>query len=162
LQPYWNRRSGRAGALAALWLALAAGAAAGEEPPAPADAPPPVALDRLLKLPPPSPEAPRERLGNATKGEWRARFASARAEREAAQEGLAEVQKKLEKTAAETDSWQVAPPGAAAAGASEAPLSYQLRQELRRQREEVARSERQLQELTIEADLAGVPSAWRE
>jgi hypothetical protein len=149
--------------VAALGLALAlAGEAAGQEAaPKPAEAPP-IALDRLLKLPPPANDAPRERLGSATRGEWRSRFASARAERDAAHAALDEAQKKLGEYATESEAWQVTAPGAPGAGSSEAPLNYQLRQEVRRQREELARSEKRLKDLTIEADLAGVPADWRE
>jgi hypothetical protein len=154
---------GRGAAVLGLALALAAGGARGEPPTPEGDAPPPIALDRLLKLPPPSGEsAAGGRIGNATKGEWRARFASARAERDAARDALGKAQKELEEVAGETEAWQIAPPGAGASNASDAPVSYSLRQEVRRQREEVARSERRLQELTVEADLAGVPADWRD
>ena len=49
-----------------------------------------------------------------------------------------------------------------AANPPEAPLDFQLRQELRRHREEVERLEGRLRELEIEANLAGVPEDWRE
>jgi hypothetical protein len=161
-----GRRAGRAGWLATLAL-LASGAAA--EEPAPTPAPPPqpapaVELDRLYKLPKDAgaPSAATERVGSASKSEWRARFASARAERDAAKTALETAQKQLGAAAGETDPWQIAPPGTSTAGASQAPVSFSLREEIRRQREELARSERHLQDLTIEADLAGVPKDWRE
>jgi hypothetical protein len=146
----------RGGALAALALLLA-GAAAAEE----TEAAPAVELDRLYRLPD-SVDTGGERLGSATRTEWRARFASALAERAAAQAALEEAQKELGEAADGADPWQIAPPGVQTTGASEAPVSYQLRQEVRRQREEVDRSERRLRELTIQADLAGVPADWRE
>ena len=45
--------------------------------------------------------------------------------------------------------------------AENSPVSYKLRQEIRRQREEVGRAERRLRELEVEASLAGVPAEWR-
>jgi hypothetical protein len=162
LQPGWNRFGPCRGVLAALALAVGyAFAAAGEEPEAKAAPPPAVDMDRLLKLPP-TVEIPREQIGSATKSQWRARFVSARAEHEAALAALEAAQKKLGTVAEETDSWQIAPPGSGAKGASEAPVDYQLKQEMRRQREDLTRSEKNLRELTIEADLAGVPADWRE
>ena len=166
MQPGWNRfgpRVGpRTGALAALALALCHAAAAdGAEAGAKATPPPAVGRDRLLKLPP-SDEIPREQIGSATKSQWRARFASARAEHDAALAALEAAQKKLGTVAGEAEPWQIAPPGSASTGASEAPVDDQLKQEVRRQREDLTRSERNLRELTIEADLAGVPADWRE
>ena len=158
----WNRFGRWTGGLAALALALCQPlAAGGAEPEAKATPPPAVELDRLLKLPA-SVETPREQIGSATKSQWRARFASARAEHDAALASLEAAQKKLGTAAEETDAWQMAPPGAGATGAADAPLDYQLKQEMRRQREELRRSERTLRDLTIEADLAGVPADWRE
>jgi hypothetical protein len=165
LQRGWNR-SGLcgpwSGALAALLLGLwQAAAAAGAEPEAKAEPPAPVELDRLYKLPA-AVEAPSQQIGGATKTQWRARFTSARAELEAARSGLEASQKKLGEVAGGSEAWQIAPPGAGAQGASEAPVDYALRAEVRRQREDLTRSEKNLRELTIEADLAGVPADWRE
>ncbi len=162
MQPGWNRFGPRFGGLAALALALCHAAPADSaEPEAKADPPPAVELDRLLKLPP-AVEVQREQIGSATRSQWRARFASARAEHDAALAGLEAAQKKLGVVAEGSEAWQMAPPGAGAAGASEAPVDYQLKQEVRRQREDLTRSEKNLRELTIEADLAGVPADWRE
>ncbi len=162
LQSHWNRSAWRRASLAAFVLSLGLLAAAGAEEPAEAPVVPrPVELDRLLKLPAPT-QVSRERIGNASQNEWRSRFTSARLEHAAAQTALDAAQLKMGEAATETESWQIAPPGAAVTGASDAPVNYPLRQEIRRQREELARSERSLQELTIEADLAGVPGSWRE
>jgi hypothetical protein len=163
LQSGWKRFGGSRRGLWALalclCLALAAGAA---EPEAESTAPPEVDLDRLLQLPA-SVEIQREQIGNATRTQWRSRFASARAEHEAALAALEASQEKLGAVSETSDAWQMAPPGAGVtAGASEAPMDYQLKQEMRRRREDVSRSERRLRELTIEADLAGVPAEWRE
>jgi hypothetical protein len=163
LQRGWNRFGPRSGALAALLLGLGQGAAAtAAEPEAKAEPPPPVELDRLYKLPAAAVEVPREQIGGATKSQWRARFASARAERDAAQSGLEASQKKLGEVAEGSEAWQMAPPGAGPKGASEAPVDYALKAEVRRQRDDLTRSEKNLRELTIEADLAGVPADWRE
>jgi hypothetical protein len=164
LQPHRNQlRAGRA-AFARLALALGlglAGAAASEEP---AAQPPsaPVELDRLLKLPPARVPASPERAGSASKGEWRTRFTSARLERDAAQNTLDATVDKMGESVTDTESWQIAPPGASAQASADAPINYSLRQQVRREREELARAERRLQDLTIEADLAGVPQDWRE
>jgi hypothetical protein len=151
--------------LAVLLLAFAlapAAPAAGADPEPKTQPPPAVELDRLLKLPS-TVEVQREQIGSATRSQWRARFASARAEHEAALAGLESAQKKLGEVAETSEAWQMAPPGAGATGgASETPVDYQLRQEVRRQREDLIRSEKNLRELTIEADLAGVPADWRE
>ena len=60
--------------------------------------------------------------------------------------------------------WSVAPPGAGGGGASSqstSPLSFKLRQALKTNRIELEAAERSLRELEIEANLAGVPKAWR-
>jgi len=163
LQAGWNRSGRWIGGLAALALGQAV-SAAGAEPETQAAAPPPsVELDRLFKLPA-DVEVPvaREQIGSASKNQWRARFESARAEHDAAVAALDASQKKLGAAAEDTAAWQIAPPGAGVSAPSEAPLDYQLKQEMRRQREDLLRSEKHLRELTIEADLAGVPADWRE
>ena len=162
MQWYWNRSRWRRGSLAAFAFGLALGSPAGGEEPEAAPVPSaPIELDRLLKLPQ-STELPRERIGNATRSEWRSRFISARLAHDAADTALTAAQDKMGEAATDSESWQIAPPGGSTAGASDAPMNYQLTQEIRRQREELARSERRLQDLTIEADLAGVPASWRE
>jgi hypothetical protein len=132
---------------------LALGAPAVAEPPveaaetrsspAPAeDAAPSVGLDALLRLPPPTamPKSPEK--GGGGPGEWRARFAAARGDLEAAEKALADAQGELEKLASDQESWQVSAPGGQA-GADTGPLSYSLRQEIRRQREAVERASRE-------------------
>jgi hypothetical protein len=141
-------------------LALLAGtfpAAAEEEPGAP---PPEVPLERLLTVPR-QVDLSAPRPGGATRSEWRARFAEARAERDQAQAALAASQSELEELAGETDNWKLAAPGIGA-GSDTGPLSYRLRQEIRRHREEIERAEHQLRELRVEANLAGVPDGWIE
>lgn len=163
MQSHWKRRGGACGVFALLALGLGLGPpAGGEEPAAPPPAPAPVELDRLLKLPSAPVKVSPERAGSASKSEWRSRFTSARLERDAAQTALDTAMEKVGEAAGDTESWQIAPPGSAAQATSDAPLNYQLRQEIRRQRDELTRAERHLQELTVEADLAGVPASWRE
>lgn len=119
----------------------------------------PVELDRLLELPD-TLEYGVERRGGATPGEWRERFRQARSELEEARRVLSETEDELAGLGESSEAWQLAPPGSTAAH-SEAPLSYQLRMRIRRQREEVERAEKRLRDLEIEANLANVPEDWR-
>ena len=73
---------------------------------------------------------------------------------------LAGAQAELEKLAAGSESWQVAAPGGATAGSDTGPLSFSLRQEIRRSREELDQKQQVLSELRIEANLAGVSPEW--
>lgn len=152
----------RAGWIA--WIALIAlgpGGAARAEDPARDASPQPVGLDALLKLPSETPTPTGEpELGGATRKEWAHRFDRARADLEAAEARLAGAQAELEKLAAGSESWQVGAPGAQAASAETGPLSFGLRQQIRRSREEIEQAERTLTELRIEANLAGVPAEW--
>jgi len=145
----------RAAGLVVAGLAVAASAA--DDPPAAA----PVPLDRLLKLPDASlaPAAGEERHGGHTRADWEGRFRSAAAELVAARKALADSRKKLEEIAPDKG-WSMSAPGMPVS-AQETPLDFKLRQEMRRQREEVERAERRLDELTVEANLAGVPEEWR-
>lgn len=151
-------RIGRVGA-ALLGAVVAAGlpAAGADEP-----APPHVPLDRLLELPSSAPvDAQVEKRGGSTRAQWQARFERAREEQEAAQRALEEVRAQLEK-ASGGEAWKMTAPGLGATAASETPLDFKLSQDLKRCREEVERTERQLQDLTVEANLAGVPERWRQ
>lgn len=153
MQPGWNR-------ILALCAALLAAAAAAEEP----KQAPSVPLDRLLTLPG-DVDVSEPRYGGATRSEWRTRFEEVRNRRDGAQKGLNAAQEELQKLAADGSQWQVAAPGIGgveAATSETGPLSYRLRQEIKRQREELERAERDLQELRIEANLAGVPQSWTQ
>lgn len=119
----------------------------------------PVRLERLLELPS-SIDYTVERRGSATRGEWRERFRETRASLDHARTALEKAQRELEGMAEDSEAWQLAPPGATEA--TNAPLSYRLRQEIRRQRAEVRRAEQRLRELEVEAELAGVPPDWRQ
>lgn len=150
--------------MAALGLAMPLGAPAQEPAPDPTQdaSPRPVSLDALLKLPEtPSAPRPEPEVGGATRREWQSRFGAARADVETAEARLAEARAQLEKLASGSESWQVSAPGAPAASNTETgPLSFGLRQEIRRSREEVERAEQALAELRIRANLAGVPAEW--
>ena len=128
----------------------------------PASATPEVKLDSLLKLP-----AGRtytvERRGGLSSGEWKARFSEANAAIEAAQAELLKTEEKLETSAQTSAAWQVAPPlpGASASNPNENTVDFQLRQELKRHRDEIDRLERRLRDVVVEANLHGVPEEWR-
>jgi hypothetical protein len=135
-------------------------AAAGDPPVGSPDAPPQVDLEELLKLPG-DVHYDVEKRGGATQGEWRARFQKVRGELAQERVALERSQLELEKVAGSADSWQLAPPGVNS-NRSEAPLDFRLRTEIRQHRAEVDRLEKQLRDLDVEANLAGVPEAWRE
>lgn len=153
----------------ALWLSLAGPALAqpaSEERPAPppqaaaeAGKTPAVGLDSLLRLPSKPAPVAEPRSGGASRQEWQQRFAAARADVASAQQAIDQAQRELGELAGGGTSWQMSAPGAQA-GTEAAPVSFRLRQELRRQREELANAERRLTELEVEANLAGVPQEW--
>jgi hypothetical protein len=156
-------------ALAVLGLAVADGhaqdAAAPPSPTANAGAAPAaepgVDLDRLLRLPSSS-EFGAEKRGGATRGEWRSRFRSARADVDKSKKKLKELEGKLDEAAAESDSpWRFVPPGASSAG-SENTENFTLTEAIRREKKELQRAETHLRELEVEANLASVPDDWRQ
>jgi hypothetical protein len=151
-------------------IALLACSAAAAEPAEPAgsgsgeaEAPagsPAVGLDSLLRLPPGvGTPVEQPRAGGATRPEWEQRFATARADVSAAQAAIDKAQQELGKLVQGGEAWQMSAPGTPA-GTETSPVSYRLRQELRRQRDELAAAERRLNELEVEANLAGVPVEW--
>ena len=148
-------RCRRAGfALLALALPLSGGAE-GEA------APDEVSLEQLFKLPTAAPtRAGNPRVGGATRQEWEERFGVARTALEDAHEQLRAAQAALGEIAANTDSWQLTAPGANV-NSENSPLSFKLRQDIRRHREDIDRAEQAFSELRIEANLAGVPEQWQ-
>lgn len=142
--------------VAALLLPAGGSFAAGEEP---------VSLDRLLKIPSSAPtgRVEAEKKGGRTKNQWLERYRTVQRDLEKAQENLAESRAVLEERMGnETSSWKMAAPGMGdASQTSDAPTDYKLTQQLKRDREELARSERAVQDLDVEANLAGVPEDWR-
>ncbi len=133
-------------------------------PPVPAVAPAPapvVPLERLMKLPTGfTPKVEKRRGGG--EAEWRERFRTAREELERSRAALSRSKQELSELASSSDAWTLAPPvGGASQMAADAPLDYQLRQRMNRERDAVARAEKGLRDLEVEANLAGVPEAWR-
>jgi len=163
--------------LASLALSLAASAPMAEEgalspairakpdasqPAEPEDATPPpsVELDSLLKLPSDM-SFQNERRHGASVEEWKARFREGRAEIRHAQEELERTKTELDELAGggAGGQWNIAPPGSNQTEVQ--PLSYKLREELKRNRARLAEAERKYKQLQVEADLAGVPQDWR-
>jgi len=158
-RPGGSARARTGAILSAIALVLAVPGLAGADPePAPSS---PVGLDSLLRLPSDTDPVRQPRAGGVTKERWEARFAQARDALRDAERSLEAARDELEALASDSEAWQMAAPGANPT-ADNSPLSYKLRQEIRRQREAVERAERRLQELETEASLAGVPEAWRE
>jgi hypothetical protein len=142
--------------LLAAFLAPPRARAQGEAPAPPGK----VGLDKLLQLPDDL-EFDVEKRGGLTRSEWLARFDEARRSLADARAGLADAQEKLSKFAGKSDNWNMAPPGLPAEAAEGGGDTYKLREEIRRWRGEIERSEARLRELDIEASLAGVPESWR-
>jgi hypothetical protein len=125
-------------------------------------------LDALLQLPSSFVGQVGPAVAGASEAEWRRRFRTSR-------ETLSAARKALEKTKQELDgaaeggsgnTWSVAPPTGGGSGggppnSSTSPLSFKLRQDLKRNRTELDAAEKASRELEIEADLAGVPVEWR-
>jgi hypothetical protein len=157
-------------AIAALLLLDAHPTAAVDPEPAPPPSapdpertsPPPgpgVDLDRLLKLPDSFNKDQTGRRGGATRPEWQSRFAEARAAIDEAETGLKRAEQELDDMANDSSSWNVAAPGAT--DPQSGPISFRLREEIRRQREEKERAEKELRALGVRADMLGVPADWR-
>jgi hypothetical protein len=149
-------------ALAVLGAALAAAAPAARAQTSDA-APAQVPLEKLFKLPESVATTPATdpRRGGKTRAEWLARFEQALADLAKARQGLEDSRKELEEVAPD-QAWSMSAPGLPAqASPSETSIDFRLRQQMRKQREEVERAEYQLDELSVEANLAGVPEAWR-
>jgi hypothetical protein len=145
-------------ALAALLPALLWAAAAAAQP---ATVPPGnVAVDRLLQLPSDL-EFDVEKRGGLTRSEWIGRFEEARRSLADARAGLADAQERLSRLAGRKDNWNMAPPGLPVEAAEGGGDTHRLRDEVRRWRAEIERSEARLRELDIEASLAGLPDSWR-
>jgi hypothetical protein len=121
-----------------------------------------VALERLFELPSGFEAGPSETRRGDGEAEWRRRFAEARAAVERSGDELAQSKRELANLAEESNAWTLAPPvGGAQAAASEAPLSYELRQRIKRQEAAAADAKQHLVKLEVEANLAGVPENWR-
>lgn len=128
-------------------------------------------IDSLLQLPSGyTGRSGREAVAGVSESAWRRRFeqtnqrlTSARAELEATKVALDGAA-----VTGGANQWAVAAPGGGQGGGggggvanSGSPLSFKLRQKLRKHRNELDTAEKAMKELVIEADLAGVPAAWR-
>jgi hypothetical protein len=157
----------RAALLSSILIALGASAGlaepeapgSGSEPPEGVEVSP--TLDRLLQLPSSLEYGGGER-GGMTRGQWRARYRELRDALGANQKALESAQKELQTIAGSADAWTVGPPIPGGGASHDAPLDYQLRQEIQRYKSEIEHLERTLRELDVRADLAGVPAEWRE
>lgn len=159
MQRRWKSPLGlaAAGLMAVLWSAVVPPALAQE------DGEPTVPLDQLLKIPSsvPAVEGQTARRGGNTKSEWQSLYARAIGNVERAERQLEETRTALDERVGESSSWQMAAPGIGGGGPTDSPVDYKLSQDLRRHREELRASQRRLQELDVEANLAGVPAHWR-
>ena len=127
-------------------------------------------IDSLLQLPSGySGRSGSDAVAGVSESAWRRRFeqttrnlAAARAELEATKVALDGAA-----VTGGANQWAVAAPGGGQGGGgggvanSGSPLSFKLRQKLRKHRNELDTAEKAFKELMIEADLAGVPAAWR-
>lgn len=126
-------------------------------------------LDALLKLPNQYRAQPAPAVAGTSETQWRNRFSQAVGAVNEARAALQETKLALDGIASSGGSsqWAVTPPGGSAGndtGAptqSNSPVSFKLRQQLRANRQELDEAERELRELSIQADLAGVPATWR-
>ena len=154
---HWKERFGAIALAGTLLLAGEGSSAAGDEP---------VSLDRLLRIPSSAPtgRVEAEKKGGRTRKQWLERYRTVQRDLEKAEENLAESRAVLEERMGnETSSWKMAAPGIgdASSTSGDIPTDYRLTQQLRRDREELARSERAVQDLDVEANLAGIPEDWR-
>jgi hypothetical protein len=110
-----------------------------------------------------------ERRAGSTRDEWQKRFADARGDVKQAQKDLDAAREALGEKLGETGAWRmtapglggVSPDGSPATTDPNVPADYKLSLAVRRAREELDRSQRALQDLRVEANLAGVPEDWR-
>jgi len=106
-------------------------------------------------------------VAGSGEAEWRRRFRRGRETLNEARTQLVATKRELDSLAGEGGSqWNVAPAIGGGAGGGgpqgrETPLSFKLRQQLKRNREAVEEAEKEMRRLQIEADLAGVPKSWR-
>jgi hypothetical protein len=117
-----------------------------------------VGLDKLLKLPKEgSTKVVTE--PKTARADWESRFTTADEEVEEAKRNLKATQNKVDAlTEASGGGWKMTPPGMEAGDTGT--VSYELKQEVRDNKEAVSAAERHRTDLMVEASLAGVPSEW--
>jgi hypothetical protein len=123
-------------------------------------------LEDLLHLPSGFSGAGSRPVAGTSETEWRRRFSKSTLELEEARAALDKTKHELDSVAegGAASQWSVAPPGSGSgddSGQSTSPMSFKLRQQLKRDRERIEAAEKAMRELRIEADLAGVPPSWR-
>lgn len=120
-----------------------------------------VELDQLLQLPS-SMSFDNDTRNGANSNAWRSRFRAAYKEVSAAEETIATTKRELDSQASTGggSQWQMAPPGAN--NTEVTPMNFKLREDLRIGRERLEEAQNKLRALIIQADLAGVPEAWRQ
>jgi hypothetical protein len=126
----------------------------------PPDAVPDIGLENLLKLPS-SWEGSEQKRQGLSAVQWRARFAGLAREQRAVEEGLREARSELDGMAGQGGSgpWQVGAPGSN--NTEVTPMSFKHRELIRSGKEQLEAIRRRQRGLSIEADIAGVPEAWR-
>ncbi len=137
----------------------ASGASAESAPPP--EAVPDLGLESLLKLPS-SWTGDEEKRQGMTSGQWRARFAELVRERREIENGLAEARRELDGMAGEGGGgpWQMGAPGSN--NSEVTPMSFKHREQIREGKEKLQENRLRARDLSIEADLAGVPESWRK
>jgi hypothetical protein len=120
---------------------------------------PVISLDKLLTIPD-SVNLEVDRRGGATRSEWRERFVEAHQAVLDEKQNLDDSLDKLTELAGNEGNWKVAAPGVQATTDDTTPMNFGLKQQIRRDRESVERAERELIDLKVEANLAGVPEEW--
>lgn len=120
----------------------------------------PVSLDALFKLPRSAPSEQAEGSPRLNRQQWDQRFEVVEKEIADLRAALKASQAELMEMSTESGAWQMAAPGASA-NTENSPLSFRLRQQIRDQREELEHAERDLDELRIQANFAGVPKEWQ-
>ena len=118
--------------------------------------PPELELDRLLRIPRGAIAAP-ELRGGKDRATWASEFSGAREEVQGLELRIRETQEQLREAAPQD--WSFSPTGG---GAPSDPEVLKLRALLRRDRQSLQAALKRLQELEVEASLAGAPASWRE
>ncbi len=126
----------------------------------PPDAVPNIGLENLLKLPS-SWEGSEQKRQGLSAGQWRARFAGLAKEQQAVEEMLGKARRELDGMAGQGGGgpWQMGAPGSN--NTEVTPMSFKHRELIRSGKEQLEALRRRERALSIEADIAGVPEAWR-
>ncbi len=120
-----------------------------------------ISLEKLLKIPE-SHSYEVERKAGASATEWRTRFRDYRDRLEQERSSLEKEEEELAKVAGATSAWQWAAPGVGTmSGGEDQTKHYQLRQKIRGRKAKIEELEWKVRDLEVEANLAGVPDAWR-